>query len=115
MAVGNKVRTAEYVNIRSVIYQNATPPPKYVIVESKYGSSTLNPKTKDGPQMSDDWIKGSDRLEKAIEDIDIVDDIRFNLDNNPENVQKVLSEIDKSGNVTMYKINPDGSKGDLWL
>lgn len=33
----------------------------------------------------------------------------------PKNVQKVLSQVNESGNVTMYKINPDGSKGGLWL
>ena len=46
------------------IYENTTPPPKYVINESKYGSSKLNPKTADGPQMSDDWV--INRLEKQV-------------------------------------------------
>ncbi|GHT71180.1 hypothetical protein AGMMS50239_40220 [Bacteroidia bacterium] len=47
------------------IYENATPPPKYVIDEAKYGTSQLG-MTKDGPQMSDDWIKGSNRIEKQF-------------------------------------------------
>ncbi|MFJ1331965.1 hypothetical protein ACILD7_11490, partial [Capnocytophaga canimorsus] len=96
------------------IYQNATPPPKYVIVESKYGSSILNPKTKDGPQMSDDWINGRNRLDNAV-GVEKADLIREEMITNPENIQKALSEVDKSGNVTIYKINPDGSKGDLWF
>ena len=46
------------------IYENTTPPPKFVIDEAKYGKSTLNQKTRSGPQMSDNWVK--DRLEKQL-------------------------------------------------
>ncbi|MFJ1409715.1 hypothetical protein [Capnocytophaga canimorsus] len=97
MVVENKVRTAEYVNIRSYIYQNATPPPKYVIVESKYGSSTLSPKTKDGPQMSDDWIKGNNRLDKIVGKEKALE-IKEALDNGEVDI--VLSKINTNGNVT---------------
>jgi len=51
------------------VYLNASKPPKYLIVESKYGQSTLST-TNDGKQMSDDWIEGSisgkNRLEQAV-------------------------------------------------
>lgn len=39
--------------------------PLYVIAEAKYGCAELS-KTADGKQMSDSWIMGSDRLEKAV-------------------------------------------------
>ncbi|CEN45587.1 conserved hypothetical protein [Capnocytophaga canimorsus] len=93
------------------IYQNATPPPKYVIVESKYGSSTLNPKTKDGPQMSDDWIKGNNRLDKIVGE-DIARDIEKALDRGQ--VDRVLSKIDTNGNVTTYKLDNLGNVIDNW-
>ncbi|MDO4729450.1 MAG: hypothetical protein Q4B43_10675 [Bacteroidota bacterium] len=100
MAVGSKVRTAEYVNIRSVIYQNATPPPKYVIVESKYGSSKLNKKT---GQMGNDWLE--DRIKKQFggKDPKKMKDILDSLRNGE--VDRVLSEIDTNGNVTTYKLD----------
>lgn len=85
-----------------------------MIAENKYGSSSLKPKTKDGPQMSDDWINGRNRLDNAV-GVEKADLIREEMITNPQNIQKVLSEIDTSGNVTMYKINPDGSKEDLWF
>ncbi|MEP3386145.1 MAG: hypothetical protein ABJN84_16400, partial [Flavobacteriaceae bacterium] len=39
---------------------------KYYIVDSKYGTAKLNKNTIDGPQMVDDCIKGSDRLNNAV-------------------------------------------------
>ncbi len=39
--------------------------PFYVIAEAKYGCSELT-KTADGKQMSDSWIMGSNRLERAV-------------------------------------------------
>ncbi|WP_238596013.1 hypothetical protein [Capnocytophaga canimorsus] len=112
MAVGSKVHTAEYVNIRSVIYQNATPPPKFVIVESKYGSSDLSVlsdgKTK---QMSDTWINGNDRLEKIV-DKEKALEIKEALDSGQ--VDRVLSKIDTNGNVTTYKLDKLGNVIGNW-
>ena len=38
--------------------------PKVYYCRSKYNKSTLSNSTKDGPQMSDDWISGSKRIER---------------------------------------------------
>ncbi|MDO4729448.1 MAG: hypothetical protein Q4B43_10665 [Bacteroidota bacterium] len=84
------------------IYQNATPPPKYVIAESKYGSSKLNKKT---GQMSRDWCK--DRIEKMFkDDLDKMEDILDAIDNGE--VSYILSEIDKLGNVRLHNLNNFG-------
>ncbi|AGE78519.1 hypothetical protein P9W99_27470 [Bacillus cereus] len=54
------------------LYENANAESKikYVIDEAKFGSSQLG-KTKDGRQMSNDWLKGSEtgksRILKAVE------------------------------------------------
>ncbi|MBQ0151711.1 MAG: DUF4280 domain-containing protein [Chryseobacterium sp.] len=93
------------------IYENANPPPKYVIDEAKYDTSKLSQKPKDGPQMSDDWIKGSKRLENQVGE-DKAREIAKALDKGE--VDRVLSKIDKNGKVTTYKINADGTIGDPW-
>lgn len=93
------------------IYENTTPPPKYVINESKYGSSKLNPKTADGPQMSDDWVNGSQRLEEQV-GRQKAGEIMKALENGE--VDKVLSKVDANGKVTTYRVKPDGSIGSPW-
>ncbi|AZA55625.1 cytosolic protein [Chryseobacterium sp. G0201] len=95
------------------VYENASPPPKYVIVEAKYGSSDLSQTPKDGPQMSKDWILGSERLENAVGP-EIADDIRFEIENNPSNVQRVLSHVDANGNVTTSTIDANGNVTGPW-
>ncbi|MEZ5022645.1 MAG: PAAR-like protein [Chitinophagales bacterium] len=40
------------------IYENSTPPPKFIIDEAKFGSSSLSKLTDGTKQMSDEWIKG---------------------------------------------------------
>ncbi|MCO6565749.1 MAG: hypothetical protein J6581_09965 [Apibacter sp.] len=93
------------------MYENTTPPPKYVINESKYGSSKLNPKTADGPQMSDDWVNGSQRLEEQV-GRQKAGEIMKALENGE--VDKVLSKVDANGKVTTYRVKPDGSIGSPW-
>ena len=39
--------------------------PEYIIGEAKYGRARLG-NTRDGKQMSDGWIDGSNRLENAV-------------------------------------------------
>ncbi|SIS37955.1 hypothetical protein SAMN05421768_10636 [Chryseobacterium joostei] len=95
------------------VYENASPPPQYIIAESKYGSSDLSKNTKDGPQMGDNWILGGDRLENAV-GTDKADDIRFELENNPGNVQRVLTKVDANGNVTTYTIDSSGNVTGPW-
>ncbi|MBO0358362.1 hypothetical protein J0X19_10435 [Hymenobacter sp. BT186] len=47
------------------VWKHGNPPPDYIITEAKYGKSRLG-MTHDGPQMSDSWILGSNRLRKAV-------------------------------------------------
>ena len=45
-------------------WRNPNPPPEFIITDAKYGTS--QPKmTADGKQMSEKWVKGSNRLERA--------------------------------------------------
>ena len=83
------------------IYKNNTPPPKYVIDEAKYDTSTLSQKTKDGAQMSDDWIKGSKRLEKQVGPRE-AKEIEKAINNGE--VEKVISKVDENGSVKTYEI-----------
>ena len=55
------------------VYYNQNGQPSYIIGEAKYGRSKLI-KTRDGVQMSDDWIRGSNRLVNSVGD-DIADQI----------------------------------------
>lgn len=71
------------------VYYNPDGHPPYVIGEAKYGSSRLG-NTLDGPQMSDDWIYGSNRLLKAVGK-EMYDDILV------EGYGKQLIHIDKNG------------------
>ncbi|MGF7108299.1 hypothetical protein [Treponema pedis] len=88
------------------VYECSSPPPKYVIVESKYGSSKLSTLS-DGEtkQMSETWIKGNKRLENAVGDK--ARDIEKAL--NRGEVDKVLSKVDKTGNVTTKKLDNLGN------
>ena len=74
---------------------------KFIIVESKYGSSELNPETDDGKQMSINWIKNN--LKKYCEGNDnfynkLVKAI------NEGNVKCMVSKIDKNLDTTTYKL-----------
>lgn len=95
------------------VYENASPPPKYVIAESKYGSSDLSQTPKDGPQMSDPWINGSDRLDNAV-GVDKADAIREEMVLNPDNVQRVLTKVDANGNVSTYTLDANGKITGPW-
>jgi len=85
------------------VFKNSSPPPDYLIVESKYGKSSLNranPDTGLPRQMSDDWIDG--RLRNVVgEDLaDEMSDLR--------NYERVLAKVDANGNVTYRRIGSDG-------
>lgn len=112
--IGNDAPTGLDDKIRKGIdgiYENTTPPPKYVIDEAKYGSSKLNPNTANGPQMSDDWINELRRLENQVGE-DKAREIKYALEKGE--VDKVLSKIDANGKVTTYRVKPDGSIGSPW-
>ncbi len=74
------------------VYKHPGPPPKYAIGEAKYDTSKLG-KAKDGPQMSDEWIEGSKRLEKAVGKKQAREIMTQGYD-------KVLVHSDKAGKVT---------------
>jgi hypothetical protein len=74
---------------------------EYFIVESKYsGTSKLKP-TNDGPQMSDAWINGSDRLKKAVDNT--------TLKAIEENgYKRILSEIAPDGKIVYKELDSSG-------
>ena len=78
------------------IYKNQTPPPSYVINETKWGSSDINQHTKSGPQMSEQWVR--DRID-ALDGTE-----KFKLKEALDNgdVEFVISKVDTSGNVSTY-------------
>jgi hypothetical protein len=80
------------------VWKNPSPPPDYVITETKYGSSRLG-NTQDGPQMSDNWI--DKRLDKAVGPKE-ADNIRDSMLDGK--VEKWLLKVDESGNVTRVKL-----------
>ncbi|YCA45503.1 cytosolic protein [Bacillus sp. JZ8] len=80
------------------VYENPSPPPKYIIAAAKYNTSKLS-NTKDGFQMIEDWILGSNRLEDAV-GAEIAERIRDEMVLNPENIAGLLVRIDKNVNVT---------------
>ncbi|CDN36513.1 unnamed protein product [Bacillus thuringiensis DB27] len=82
------------------IYENSSPPPKYVIAEAKYNTAQLSNK-KDGKQMSETWIDGSRRLESTVGEEMFL---------NPENVQNILINVDKDGNVVKNILDSSGKK-----
>ncbi|KGL39573.1 hypothetical protein BMT55_06765 [Listeria newyorkensis] len=86
------------------VYENSSPPPKYVIAEAKYGTSQLR-KTKDGKQMSDSWTNGGKtgvRLEKSV-GIDKADDILL------EGYNRELVNIAPDGSITVTKLDSKGN------
>ncbi|MGG5207407.1 PAAR-like protein [Chryseobacterium sp. MIQD13] len=93
------------------IYENSSPPPKFIIDEAKYGTSDLSKTPKDGPQMSDSWIKGSKRLENQVGPAK-AREIEKALKNGE--VDRVLSKVDSNGNVTTYKIDKKGDVIGPW-
>ena len=78
------------------IYKNQTPPPSYVINETKWGSSKINQHTLDGPQMSKKWIER--RVRKL--DIETRTNLLYALDRG--DVDFVISKVDTSGKVSTY-------------
>jgi hypothetical protein len=89
------------------VYENPNGIPKYRIIDSKYGSSQLS-ETKDGKQMSDEWI--DKRLDEAVGK-EKADEIRAEQIENPDNVSKEVAHIDSDGNVEYTNVD-DSEEGD---
>ncbi|MBU2946298.1 hypothetical protein KO521_06225 [Zobellia uliginosa] len=83
-----------------------------MIAEAKYNTSKLG-NTLDGPQMSDDWINGSDRLTDAVGE-EAANQIRLAKMLDPESVQSVLVHIDPAGNVTTSAVDALGNVAGAW-
>ncbi|MEK4933467.1 T7SS effector LXG polymorphic toxin [Bacillus sp. FSL M7-1345] len=100
------------------LYENANPNSniKYVIDEAKFGSSKLG-KTKDGPQMSNDWLNGSEtgksRILKAVDGDEVLAEKIANALEDSE-VERVLSKVDSSGNVKTYRLDEEGNNIGEW-
>lgn len=100
------------------LYENANPNSniKYVIDEAKFGSSQLG-KTKDGRQMSNDWLNGSEtgksRILKAVDGDEVLAEKIANALEDSE-VERVLSKVDSSGNVKTYRLDEEENNIGEW-
>lgn len=88
---------------------NYPPNPEYIITEAKYGSSQLGTSA-DGKQMSDSWIRGSNRLERATGSRQQADAISDAM-RRPGRVQKQIHRIDEQGNITVHEVGRNGDVG----
>lgn len=79
------------------VYYNPNGHPPYIIGEAKYGSSKLS-KTRDGKQMSEPWIKGSNRLVNAVGK-ETADDILL------EGYGKKLVNIAPDGTISIVELS----------
>jgi len=78
------------------VYYNPNGHPPYIIAEAKYGTARLT-NTRDGLQMSDTWINGSDRLVHVVGK-DVADDILL------EGYGKILVNIGTDGEIAITNI-----------
>lgn len=82
---------------------------EYVIIESKFESSTLNQHIIDGPQMGSEWITGSDRLIEAVGD----DILAHEIIN--DGFVSILAEISEvNGDIIYFNLNSLGQKIGVW-
>lgn len=86
------------------VYEDAGPPPKFIIAEAKYNKSQLN-KTKDWRQMDDYWVQRRLRSDVGIKKYN---DIQKSMASNPDSVKKKLVRIKHDGNVMEKELNTDG-------
>ena len=84
------------------VYYNKDGEPKYMIVETKFGSSQLS-ETPEGRQMSQPWIDA--RLEKAV-GTDMADKI-FDAQLEGQ-VGAYIARVDNDGNIIYHKLDENG-------
>ena len=77
------------------VYHNPDGEPPYLIVDAKYDTAQLNPKTSDGPQMSQGWIDA--RLDDAVGK-EAADEIRMAQLN--DEVGCYVGRVAKGGDLT---------------
>lgn len=87
------------------VYKNKTPPPDYIITESKYGTSTLG-KTADGKQMSDDWLTDKRLIDKVGE----AEARKISQALNKGDVEKWLVNVKPDGTATKVLLDSGASK-----
>lgn len=107
--VSNDVVTnAKEIGHRGIdgVYYNENGEPQYIVVETKYGTSALNPHTADGRQMSEKWI--DNRLDKAVGK-ENADEIRMEKLLNPENVGNYVAKVSETGSVTYNKLDSNAN------
>ena len=92
---------------RDGVYENANPPPKFVIAEAKYNTAQLSNTRRSGRQMSDEWIEKENRLMDAIGS-EKAGEVITEMIINPDNVEKSLINIGKFGRIKNSKINEIG-------
>ena len=73
-----------------------------MIVDAKYGSASLNPNTKDGKQMSENWI--DQRLDKDLGK-EKADELRMEKILNPDNVGACVAHVREDGKVTYDRLD----------
>lgn len=83
------------------VYENASPPPKYIIGEAKYGGAQLS-NTKTGRQMSDEWIESRNRLDKAVGQEKLLK-LEWNYYLTPENIESLLVRVGADGKVSQLR------------
>jgi hypothetical protein len=82
------------------VWKGANPPPAYIITETKFGSSDLGD-TKDGVQMSNNWIRK--RLPKACTKKDALA-VRKEMDKAKPSVEKWIIHVDDAGVKNVEKL-----------
>ncbi|WP_211342265.1 hypothetical protein [Litorilituus sediminis] len=85
------------------IYNHPNPPPDFVITEAKYNTARLG-KTKDGKQMSNDWITDK-RLKKAGLSKKDQRKVLKALENNDGTVQKLLIRNKEDGSLVVKELD----------
>ena len=91
------------------VYHNTLPPPDYVITEAKYGKARLG-MTRDGKQMSDDWLTKRRLIDKVGEEN--ADIIRQSLRRDDGSVEKWLIRVSEDGSARMTKLDKFGKAMD---
>lgn len=88
------------------VYYNPDGEPQFLIVDAKYGSAQLKPNTKDGKQMSSNWI--DKRLDKDVGK-EKADEIRLEKIINPDNVGTYVAHVSEDGNVKYDKLDDNAN------
>lgn len=93
------------------LYKVDKPGVNYLIVEYKFGSSKLKP-TRDGLQMSDDWLQGSStNYNRILESVNGNEKAADSINKAPQagRVEKWLVHTDPFGNVTVGVLEKNGT------